>query len=117
MSNRPYHWLDKLAEELHGKLHALGAAGAEVLRDKVPMGTTRLSRPEKLYQYLAMSPEQRTLLAMSDPERAATMEGELIRQMGPAGAVLLPYLAPYTQSPAGYPLDQGNQGGPEDEFA
>jgi len=40
------------------------------------------------------------------------MEGELIRQMGPAGAALLPYLAPYTQS--GYPFGQGGTG---DEFA
>lgn len=112
MSERPYHWLDEIAEELHGKIHALGATGAGALRGKVPVGTTRLSRSEKFQQYMAMSPEQRTLLAMTDPERVATMEGELIRQMGPAGAVLLPYLAPYTQS--GDPFDQGGQG---DEFA
>jgi hypothetical protein len=111
VSERPYHWLDELAAELHTKLHALGASGAEVLRGKVPVGTTRLTRTEKLVQYLAMSPEQRTMLATNDPERAYTMEGELIRQMGPAGAVLLPYLAPYS---AGYPYDQGGQG---DEFA
>jgi hypothetical protein len=114
MSERPYHWLDELAAELHTKLHALAASGAEVLRGKVPIGTTRLTRTEKLVQYLSMSPEQRTLLATNDPERAYTMEGELIRQMGPAGAALLPYLAPYTQSPSGYPFGQGGQG---DEFA
>jgi hypothetical protein len=114
MSDRPYHWLDELAAELHTKFHALGASGAEALRGKVPVGTTRLTRTEKLVQYLSMSPEQRTLLATNDPERASTMEGELIRQMGPAGAVLLPYLAPYS---AGYPVGQGNLGGQGDEFA
>ena len=114
MSERPYHWLDRLAEEIHQRVHTLGASGADVLRDKVPVGTTRLSRTEKLVQFLSMSPEQRTMLAVNDPERASTMEGELIRQMGPAGAALLPYLAPYTQ---GYPYDQGNLGGSGDEFA
>ena len=114
MSERPYHWLDKLAEELHTKFHALSASGAEVFRGKVPVGTTRLTRTEKLIQYLSMSPEQRTMLATNDPERAYTLEGELIRQMGPAGAALLPYLAPYS---TGYPVDQGNLGGTGDEFA
>lgn len=114
MAKRPYHWLDELSEEIFKHVQNMAQFSATTLEGKVPVGTTRLTRMEKLYQFMNMSPEQRSQLALRDPNRAATMEGELIRQMGPAGAALLPYLVPYSQGLAGMPLASG---GYDDEFA
>jgi len=81
---------------LYDEIQRQGELGAARLRDKVPLGETKLTLPEQLMQYLTMPPEQRAMMSQMDPEHAATMQGEVLKEMGVAGLVLLPYLNAYS---------------------
>jgi len=111
MSKRPFHWLDELAEEVYGEVERMAETAAESLNSRVPLGTTRLTRQEKAYQYMMlMNPEQRAALGVQDPSRVSALESTVIDQLGMAGAALLPYLAPYRTSSPVYPEEGGGDG-------
>lgn len=99
MSKRPFHWLDELAEEVYQEVERMAETATESLNSRVPLGTTRLNRQEKAFQYMMlMNPEQREALGFQDPSRVSALESTVIEQLGMAGAALIPYLAPYRTS-------------------
>ena len=100
MAEDDIHRLHRMALELQRDLVGrTSRVAAKVLRGAVPLGTRKTSPEERLQYFLSLSPGQKLVLQERlGPDAYADYEERqlnfLIERMGPAAAILMPYVAP-----------------------